>query len=151
MSHVPRYLLIDGHSVIYAWEELRKLHSKDRRAAREQLIRRMGDLHDNSAWLVTLVFDGTASDQPTQEKKVEGLVVIYAAKHQTADSIIERITGAQKNPQQITVVTADITERKALENLGAFVMEPSWLLSECGAADEQLRGELARIQRKAKW
>ena len=53
-----RYLLIDGHSVIFAWPDLRKLHDGNRAAARKVLADRLQHLHDTSDWLVTLVLDG---------------------------------------------------------------------------------------------
>ncbi|NBQ55599.1 MAG: hypothetical protein EBU36_02935 [Verrucomicrobia bacterium] len=54
----PRYLLVDGHSVLHAWPELRKLHSSKPASARETLIRQLSRLHDSGKWRVTLVFDG---------------------------------------------------------------------------------------------
>jgi predicted RNA-binding protein with PIN domain len=52
------YLLGDGHSVIYHWPELRELHARRPARCRETLVRLLGDFHDTSDWLVTLVFDG---------------------------------------------------------------------------------------------
>jgi uncharacterized protein len=39
MPHRARYLIVDGHSVIFAWPELRKLHARRSSLAREALIK----------------------------------------------------------------------------------------------------------------
>ena len=35
----PRVLIVDGHSMIFQWPELQKLHARNTAAAREQLTR----------------------------------------------------------------------------------------------------------------
>ena len=43
----PRYLLVDGHSVIHSWPELRSLHSRQPTQARRNLIRDLSARADN--------------------------------------------------------------------------------------------------------
>ena len=53
-----RYLIIDGHSVIYTWDYLHKLHKSSKTSARENLIRRLTNYQDITGERVVIVFDG---------------------------------------------------------------------------------------------
>ena len=52
-----RFLLVDAHSVIFGWPELRALHRRHMEAAREQLIQRLAAYQDASGTRVVAVFD----------------------------------------------------------------------------------------------
>ena len=89
------YLVIDGHSVIFAWPDLRKLHDRNRAVARKALIDRLQHLHDTSTWRITLVLDGKLGTAiPIGKRKPTDMVISYASADQTADSIIERLVAA---------------------------------------------------------
>ncbi|MFM8653377.1 MAG: NYN domain-containing protein, partial [Verrucomicrobiota bacterium] len=124
----PRYLLVDGHSIIHSWPELRSLHTRQSAQARRELIRQMSDLHDSGRWRVTLVFDGRAGGK--EETPKDSLAVLYASGDQTADSIIERIVQAHAGKGEIGVVTADHAEITAVESFGAIGFIPDWLRDE---------------------
>jgi predicted RNA-binding protein with PIN domain len=53
-----RYLIVDGHSVIFAWPEFRKLHERRSSLAREALVRQLRDYQDWTGVRVVVVFDG---------------------------------------------------------------------------------------------
>ncbi|HJY54729.1 MAG TPA: NYN domain-containing protein, partial [Candidatus Udaeobacter sp.] len=53
-----RYLIVDGHSVIFAWPELRKLHARRSSLAREALIKQLRDYQDWTGVRAVVVFDG---------------------------------------------------------------------------------------------
>ena len=142
----PRYLLVDGHSVLHAWPELRKLHSSKPASAREALIRQLSRLHDSGKWRVTLVFDGQKGGK--EERPPDSLAVLYASAGETADSIIERIAQAQSGRQEIGVVTADHAEMTAVESFGAFGFSPDWLQNELQAADDEIDEAILRERKK---
>jgi len=142
----PRYLLVDGHSVLYAWPSLRAIHSKKPFAARQELIRHLSDLHDSGRWLVTVVFDGQTGGK--EEKPKNSLAVLYAKSGQTADSLIERMVQAHAGKGEIAVVTADHAEMTAIESLGAFGFSPDWLAQECKAAGLEIEESLTRYRKK---
>ena len=54
------YLLVDGHSVIHAWPELKREHriASRRHLARTELLKRLRNLQDMSGMQVVVVFDG---------------------------------------------------------------------------------------------
>jgi len=142
----PRYLLVDGHSVIHSWAELRSLHARQPGQARRDLIRQMSSLHDSGRWRITLVFDGRGGGR--EETPADSLAVLYAAADQTADSIIERIVQAHAGRGEIGVVTADHAEITAVESLGAFGFTPEWLRDELRVAGQEVADSLENYRRK---
>jgi predicted RNA-binding protein with PIN domain len=147
-----RYLVIDGHSVIFAWGDLRKLHDQNRAAARKALIDRLQNLHDTTDWLVTVVLDGKLGTAlPVGARKPTDMVVSYATADQTADSIIERLVGASGVAANILVVTADEAERLTVESLGAGTASPDWLRKEIEMEGTLFSDTLERVHRTSRW
>ncbi len=142
----PRYLLVDGHSVLHAWPELRTQHDSRPTSARQELIRLLSNLHDSGRWRVTLVFDGQAGGK--EETRRGSLAILYASAGQTADSIIERIAQAYATQGEIGVVTADHAEMTAVESLGAFGFSPDWLRDELRAAGQELSESITQYRKK---
>ncbi len=146
------YLVIDGHSVIFAWPDLRKLHDRNRAAARKALIDRLQHLHDTTDWRVTVVLDGKLGTAVASGTRAPtDMVVSYATADQTADSIIERLVGASGVAGDILVITADEAEKLTVESLGAATASPSWLRKELEMEGTSFTDELARVHRSARW
>lgn len=147
-----RYLVIDGHSVIFAWPDLRRLHDRNRAAARKALIDRLQHLHDTTEWRVTMVLDGKlGTSLPVGACKPTDMVVCYATADQTADSIIERLVGASGVAKDILVITADEAERLTVESLGAATGSPSWLRKELELEETSFTDEMQKVHRSARW
>ena len=147
-----QYLVIDGHSVIFAWADLRRLHDQNRAAARKALADRLQHLHDTTHWRVTLVMDGKLGTAiPMGKRKATDMVISYATVDQTADSIIERLVAASGVAADIMVVTADEAERLTVESLGAATASPDWLRREILMEHASFADELERIHRSARW
>jgi uncharacterized protein len=147
-----QYLVIDGHSVIFAWADLRRLHDQNRAAARKALADRLQHLHDTTRWRVTLVMDGKLGTAiPMGKRKATDMVISYATADQTADSIIERLVAASGVAAEIMVVTADEAERLTVESLGAATASPDWLRREILMEHASFADELDRVHRSARW
>jgi predicted RNA-binding protein with PIN domain len=147
-----RYLVVDGHSVIFAWPDLRKLHDENRPAARKALIDRLQHLHDTTDWRVTVVLDGKLGTAISSgERKPTDMVVSYATADQTADSIIERLVAASGAAKDIVVITADEAEKLTVESLGAGTASPTWLRKELELEGTSFTDELERVHRSARW
>lgn len=58
MPKRAHYLIVDGHSIIFAWPELRKLHARRSSLAREALIKQLRGYQDWTGVHVVVVFDG---------------------------------------------------------------------------------------------
>ena len=147
-----RYLVVDGHSVIFSWPDFRALHERNRAQARKALIDVLTQLHDTSAWRVTLILDGkTGGADPRQSPKATDMVIHYATSDQTADSIIERLVAASGVAGDITVITADEAEKRTVESLGAIAISPDWLREELDRQKASFSAELKKVHRSARW
>ena len=147
-----RYLVVDGHSVIFAWPDLRALHGRNRAAARKALAGHLQQLHDTTPWRVTLVLDGKLGTavSPGSGKRHD-MVIAYATADQTADSIIERLVAASGVAQEILVITADEAEKLTVEALGAGTASPEWLKELLKQEGYSFTEELGRVHRSARW
>ena len=132
MQSRARYLIVDGHSVIFAWPELRKLHARRSSLAREALVKQLRDYQDWTGVRVVAVFDG-------QGKKVEAISdpaeiqVFYSRSGQSADAIIERLASKYGARFDLTVATSDSMEAETVRACGAEsispdMIQPGWRL-----------------------
>ena len=126
----PEYLIVDGHSVIFAWPELRKLHERRSSLARDALVRKLRDYQDWSGVRAIVVFDGKgdAVDATAQPGEIQ---IFYSRAGQTADAIVERLASKYGSQFNLLVATSDYLEQETATACGA----------ECISA-EGLRGLL---------
>ena len=124
-SRMP-YLIVDGHSVIFAWPELRKLHARRSSLAREALIKQLRDYQDWTGVRVVVVFDGKG-------KKVEAtsdaadVQIFYSRSGQSADAIIERLASKYAKRYELVVATSDSMEAETVHASGAEWISPDGL------------------------
>ncbi|MDX2226749.1 MAG: NYN domain-containing protein [Verrucomicrobiae bacterium] len=149
-SHHTHHLIVDGHSVIHAWEDLRKLHVRRQAAAREELLQRLSVLHDQTEYAVTVVFDGRGEGKPELSREPGGMQVAYSVKDQTADAVIERMVAGFRTPDRIVVVTNDNAERMTVESFGAMVLDADALEDLLDHARTDQGGQLEKIKNKAR-
>lgn len=141
----PRFLLVDGHSIIHAWDDLRRLHGRgDKRyLAREELLKRMRTLQDMSGERVVVVFDGTGA-KITEERESDGVQVFYADTSHTADAIIERLAAKYAVQFRLRVCTADRMIWDGVRASGAEWISPDLLRFEVERAEEEMRGKIGK-------
>jgi predicted RNA-binding protein with PIN domain len=141
----PRFLIIDGHSIIHAWDELRKLHHRgDRRyMAREELLKRMRTLQDMTGERLVIVFDGTQSKM-TEEREDGGVQIFYADAGHTADSVIEQLAAKYAGQFSLRVCTADRMIWEGIRASGAFWISPDELRHELERAENDMRRRIKR-------
>src|SRR5437762_6802384 len=126
MEERTRYLIVDGHSVIFAWPELRKLHTRRSSLAREALIKQLRDYQDWTGVHIVVVFDGKG-------KKVEAtsdpadVQIFYSRSGQSADSIIERLASKYAKQFELMVATSDSMEAETVQACGAEWISPEGL------------------------
>jgi len=126
MPERTRYLIVDGHSIIFAWPELRKLHARRSSLAREALIKQLRDFQDWTGMRVVVVFDGKG-------RRVEGtsepgdVQVFYSRSGQSADAIIERLASKYAKRFELMVATSDSMEGETVEACGAEWISPEAL------------------------
>ena len=122
----PQYLLVDGHSIIFAWPELRLLHERRSSLARDALIRQLRDFQDWSGTKVVVVFDGRGSSVSHEAEPGE-IDVFYSRVGQTADSIIERLASKYAERFRLIVATGDYLEQETTAASGAETVSPDGL------------------------
>ena len=120
------YLLVDGHSIIFAWPDLRRLHARRPALAREELIKHLRHYQDWSDQRVTVVFDGTGA-RVTEESNPNDVQVFYAARGQSADAIVERLASKYASRFEMTVATSDTLEKETVNACGAVCISPDEL------------------------
>ena len=132
------YLLVDGHSVIHAWDELRGLHGRLPFRAREELIQRLTAFSDLCDDHVVVVFDGTG-ERVSMEAEEAGIQVFYADKSHTADDLIERLVAKYAQKYEMTVATNDSAEQMTVSSSGGFWISAEGLRERMDMAEKQLR------------
>jgi len=126
------YLIVDGHSVIFAWPELRKLHTRRTSLAREALTKKLRDYQDWTGIRVAVVFDGKGDSVSVSSDPGE-IQIFYSREGQTADSIIERLASKYGGRFKLLVATSDVLEQETASACGAECISAEalrWLLEE---------------------
>jgi uncharacterized protein len=121
-----RYLVVDGHSVIFAWPDLRKLHERRTSLAREALIKRLRDYQDRTGIRVVVVFDGKG-EQVTETAHPGDVHIFYSRRGQTADAIVERLASKYAGRFDLSVATSDYLEQQTVSACGATCISPETL------------------------
>lgn len=139
------YLIVDGHSVMHAWPELRRRQgaAASRHAAQRELLKRLRDYQDQSGTQVVVVFDGTHA-QRSEEREPQGLQIIYAEAGTTADALIERLAGKYADRHRLQVVSADGMVRETVLACGADWSSPDMLKLAVEDAERRLHERLRR-------
>jgi predicted RNA-binding protein with PIN domain len=126
MRRPARYLIVDGHSVIFSWPDLRKLQERRRSLARDALIKLLRDYQDWSGVRAVIVFDGKGS-VVMAESNILDVQVFYSRSGQTADAIIERLAGKYAPRFDLTVATSDSMVKETVNAFGAECISPEKL------------------------
>ncbi len=113
-----RYLIVDGHSAIFGWPEMERLHTRRSSLARDALVRKLRDYQDYTGIRTVVVFDGKGSVASDQSEP-HGVQVFYSRSGQTADAIIERLASRYAEKFELVVATSDRLEQETVSACGA--------------------------------
>jgi len=141
------FLLVDGHSMIFAWEELRDRHHRLQANARDHLIRLLTEYQDATGIKVVLVFDG-AGQRAQEVTEPGGIQVFYAPSHGTADGVIERLVARYAGKVHLLVATDDRQEQQTVHALGGEFITAIEMASRLEAARRDLQSRVAATQRR---
>ena len=136
MPERTRYLIVDGHSIIFTWPELRKLHGRRSSLAREALMKQLRDYQDWTGVSVVVVFDGKGR-KTSATSEADDVQIFYSRSGQSADTIIERLASKYAKRFELTVATSDSMEAETVLACGAEWISP-----------EGLRGLLSSVRRR---
>src|SRR5881398_1938947 len=118
MPERTRYLIVDGHSIIFSWPELRLLHARRSSLARDALVKQLRDYQDWTGVRVVVVFDGKGKkvDATSDPNEVQ---IFYSRSGQSADAIIERLASKYAKQFELMVATSDSMEAETVQACGA--------------------------------
>ena len=142
-----RYLLVDAHSAIFAWPELRGLHSRRGVAARDELVKRLTAYQDASGVRVVAVFDGKGA-KANEDSAPGGIQIFYSGAGQTADEIVERFVAKYAAHHEMTVATDDNMERQTALTFGAVAISTDHLRLLLADSEADLTRRLKAHRRK---
>lgn len=140
-----RVLIVDCHSVIFAWPELLAMHARRTALARDELAKMLTEYQDASGVHVIAVFDGKGV-RANEASEPGGIQIFYSGADQTADDIIERLVAKYGGRHDITVATSDLLEAQTVSTFGALTVSAEGLRTLL----EEARAEIARELRKLK-
>ena len=126
MPERPRYLIVDGHSIIFAWPELRKLHARRSSLAREALLKQLRNYQDWTDVRVVIVFDGKGKKMYASSEPGD-VQIFYSRTGQTADAVIERLASKYGKRFELMVATSDSMEAETVQACGAEWISPDAL------------------------
>jgi hypothetical protein len=115
------YLIVDGHSVIFAWPELRELHERRTSLGRDELVKRLRNFQDWTGTRVVVVFDGKGPRTNSTADAGE-IQVFYSRAGQSADAVVERLASRYAREFRIMVATDDLLEQETVAASGAETM-----------------------------
>lgn len=142
-----RFLIVDAHSIIFAWPELRTLHGRRMILAREALVKRLTGYQDYSGTRVVLVFDGQGA-RATDDSSEGGIQIFYSAHGQTADTVIERLVAKYSKLHDITVATGDQMVQQTTTSFGGSFISVEVLHGMIEDAERSLQRDLKSHRRK---
>lgn len=143
-----RFLLVDAHSVIFAWPELQAIHRRHAEAARDQLVQRLTAYQDATGVRVVAVFDGKGH-RVTQEHPPGGIQVFYSSGKGTADQVIERLVAKYAGTHDMTVATDDLLEQQTAITFGGLAISTEALARLLEESDADVARRLRRLRSKA--
>jgi predicted RNA-binding protein with PIN domain len=145
----PRVLIVDGHSMIFQWPELRATHAKNGAATRGQLVRMLTRLQDATGRHIIVVFDGKGV-RANEASEPAGIQIFYSKDGQTADSVIERIVATYAEKYDITVATDDHMERTTVESFGGSWISSDQLALELRDGEAEVADQIKRLKRRGR-
>ena len=114
------YLLVDGYNIIFAWESLKSLASKDLKSARDKLLDILSNYAGISDYEIIVVFD--AYKVPGGQRHIyryNNIDVIFTQEAETADLYIEQAAKELGKKYAVTVATSDAIEQIIVFGSGA--------------------------------
>jgi predicted RNA-binding protein with PIN domain len=146
MHAVAKFLIVDAHSVIFAWPELRALHTRRMVLARDALVKLLTEYQDFTGTRVVAVFDGQGG-KSSDVSEPGGIQIFYSAAHQTADDLVERLVAKYGKIHEITVATSDTLEQDTVTSFGGICVSALMLKAMIEETQGNLQRELKQRKR----
>ena len=145
----PKYLLVDGYNVIFAWKELKELAEKNIDGARGALLDILCNYQAICRMEVICVFDAyRVEGHPTEFSDYHNIHVVYTKEAETADYYIEHFAHENSKRYDITVVTSDGLEQVIIRGAGCALLSSREFEEEIRRSQENFRDEYEQKAKK---
>jgi len=142
-------ILVDGYSLLHAWQELAPGKPRFSAAARDELIWRLTQYHDACGTPITIVFDGASTPQTfADDSSTPEVEVLYSRPGQTADQLIERVAHRLTSYGEVLVVTDDFAERETVSSVGGMFSGCLGFIQTVAAALGELERDVKKLNRR---
>ena len=122
-NNLPECVLVDGYNIIFAWDELKNIASKNIDGARDRLLDIMSNYQGYKDNTVIVVFDAYNVNRHKETVyKHNNVYVIFTKAAETADMYIAKTTHKMANKYRVTVATSDALEQLIIMGHGALRM-----------------------------
>lgn len=119
----PKYLLVDGYNIIFAWKELKELAASNIGGARGRLLDILCNYRAIKNVNLIAVFDAyRVKNHPTEIFDYHNIHVVFTEEARTADSYIEQFAHDNKGRYNITVATSDGLEQIIIRGQGCYLI-----------------------------
>lgn len=136
------YLLVDGYNIIFAWEDLNAIASKDLESARIRLLEILSNYQGLSKGKIIVVFDAYRVAGRRESVEVyHNIHVVYTGEAQTADQYIEKFAHDHSQKNHVTVATSDGLQQMIIRGAGCDLLSARDLKYEVDRVLAQMKEE----------
>ena len=137
----PKYIIVDGYNIIFAWEELNRLAQGDMDAARRRLCDLLSSYAGFTRVKLVVVFDGyKQKGNPGEKSQFHNIQVVYTREGETCDAYIEALVHDIGGSYSVRVATSDNLVQLSSFRSGVLRMSARELQLEVEAARKEMRG-----------
>jgi len=145
----PKYLLVDGYNVIFAWKDLKELAEKNIDGARGALMDILCNYQAICRMEVILVFDAyRVEGHATEFSDYNNIHVVYTKEAETADFYIEHFAHENSKRYDITVVTSDGLEQVIIRGAGCALLSSREFEEEIRRTQDNFRRDYTEKAKK---
>lgn len=138
-NNLPECVLVDGYNIIFAWDELKNIASKNIDGARDRLLDIMSNYQGYKDNTVIVVFDAYNVNRHKETiYKHNNVYVVFTKAAETADMYIAKTTHQMASKYRVTVATSDALEQLIIMGHGALRMSAMNFKEEVDRVNKQI-------------
>ena len=135
----PKYIIVDGYNIIFAWDELRVLAQGDIDAARRRLCDILSSYAGFTKVKLVVVFDGyKQKGNPGEKSQFHNIQVVYTKEGETCDAYIEALAHDIGGNYAVRVATSDNLVQLSSFRSGVLRMSARELQLDVEAARKEM-------------
>ncbi len=136
----PKFIIVDGYNIIFAWDALRALAQGDIDAARRRLCDILSSYAGFTKVKLVVVFDGyKRPGNPGEKSQYHNIQVVYTKEGETGDAYIESLVHDIGGSYAVRVATSDNLVQLSSFRSGVLRMSARELQLEVDAAEKEMR------------